>query len=254
MSAVANPAPLRVRRNTAKARSISGTPRINSGITSGAKKNQDCPVNESSLCPPTAIVDEAINSPSNSAPLSPMKIFAGWKFQNRNPRHTPTVTTATSGPTLPANRAPSASSLTEYNRNAPEAMAITPAANPSRPSIRLTALAISSTQHTLTRVARSGDNTVKPSSGIGTLMIDTPLNARIDPASTMPATFAGGDTSRMSSTSPVAKITVAAIATPTMFDGDSNTDSNSPSNAAHANPARRPRYIAPPPSDGVGCA
>ena len=35
------------------------------------------------------------------APQSPMKIRAGWTFQGRNPRQTPSVITATSGPTLP---------------------------------------------------------------------------------------------------------------------------------------------------------
>ena len=40
-----------------------------------------------------------------------MKIFAGWKFHGRNPRQTPSVTTAMSGPTLPGNSAPDWSSL-----------------------------------------------------------------------------------------------------------------------------------------------
>ena len=90
--------------------SNSGTPRITSGMTNGAKKNHDWPVNESSDWPPTAIVDAAISRPSSSAPESPMKTLAGWKFQGRNPMQMPTTITAMSGPTLPGSMAPTWSS------------------------------------------------------------------------------------------------------------------------------------------------
>ena len=48
LSAVATPLRRRARRMTANTVSISGTPRMNSGITSGAKKNHDWPENGSS--------------------------------------------------------------------------------------------------------------------------------------------------------------------------------------------------------------
>ena len=209
-------------------------------------------MNEASLWPPTEMVDEAINRPSSRAPESPMKIFAGWKFHGRNPRHTPSVTTAMSGPMLPLNSAPDRSSLMPYNRNAPEAIAITPVASPSRPSIRLTALAITSTHITVTSAARSVDNTVKPMSGSGTLSIEIPASTRIEPENTMPATFAGADTSRMSSITPVRKITPAASTTPRMYTGVSNMARNCGSSDAQVTPATMPRNIAPPPSVGVG--
>ena len=51
-----------------------------------------------SVWPTTDIVDAAINSPSNMAPASPMKILAGWKLWGRNPTHIPTMITENSGP------------------------------------------------------------------------------------------------------------------------------------------------------------
>ena len=83
---------------------------MNSGITSGAKKNQDWPENGSSDWPPTAIVDAASSSPSMSAPLSPMKMLAGLKLNGRNPMHTPAVTTAINGPTLDGSSTPTSRS------------------------------------------------------------------------------------------------------------------------------------------------
>ena len=39
-------------------------------MTSGAKKNHDWPVNESSLWPPTAMVDDAISRPEQQRAAS----------------------------------------------------------------------------------------------------------------------------------------------------------------------------------------
>ncbi len=77
-----------------------GTPRMNSGMNSGAKKKYTCPLKGSFWLPPTEIVDAAISSPSRSAPPSPMKIFAGLKLWGRKPRQMPRVMMATSGPML----------------------------------------------------------------------------------------------------------------------------------------------------------
>jgi len=88
-----------------------GMPRMTNGITSGAKKNQLCPVNESSLWPPTAMVELAMSSPRSRAPESPMKILAGCRFHGRKPRQTPTTITASNGPMFPGSSAPTRWSL-----------------------------------------------------------------------------------------------------------------------------------------------
>ena len=43
--------------------------------------------------PTPEIVKIATSMPSNIEPESPMKIFAGWKFQGRKPTQMPTVIT-----------------------------------------------------------------------------------------------------------------------------------------------------------------
>ena len=71
----------------------SGTPRMNSGMTSGARKKYVWPTKRwsGSARPPTTLVDTAISRPSSSAPLSPMKIRAGLKLCGRKPTHRPTA-------------------------------------------------------------------------------------------------------------------------------------------------------------------
>jgi hypothetical protein len=54
-----------------------------------------------------------------------------------------------------------------YKKNAPAAMATMPAANPSRPSMRLIAFAIPATQMMPTSGARSGDSETKSRSENG---------------------------------------------------------------------------------------
>ncbi len=46
--------------------------------------------------PTPSIVAIESSMPSSSAPESPMKIFAGWKFHGRKPRHMPTAITESS--------------------------------------------------------------------------------------------------------------------------------------------------------------
>ena len=57
--------------------SSNGTPRMNSGMNSGAKKKNDWPEKGASVRPPTETVDAAINRPSNMEPPSPIMIRAG---------------------------------------------------------------------------------------------------------------------------------------------------------------------------------
>ena len=72
------------------------------------------------------------------------------------------------------------------------------------------------------------------------------------PASTMPANFAGGDTSIMSSTTPTAVMITAAKAIPSGSDDEPNTPLNWGMKLATANPTSTATHMATPPSCGVG--
>ena len=93
------------------------------------------------------------------APASPMKIRAGLKLWGRNPAHTPTVTAATSGAMLEPSSRPALKSRSAYRKIAALAMSTMPQASPSRPSMRLMALARITTASTVTSGARSDDST-----------------------------------------------------------------------------------------------
>ena len=79
-----------------------------------------------------------------------------------------------------------------------------PAARPSRPSTRLTALAMPITHSTVTSADRSAESTTRPENGTRKYTMLTPLMVRMLPASTRPATLAGADTSNRSSMKPTA--------------------------------------------------
>ena len=116
--------------------------------------------------PTTDMVDAAINNPSSMAPASPMKIRAGWKLCGRNPRHSPKVMIEKSGPELSGPIVPRWINLWEYRKNAADAMPTIPAASPSSPSTKLTALAIPTTHSTVTTGIRSAERTtVVPAKG-----------------------------------------------------------------------------------------
>ena len=84
-----------------------------------------------------------------------MKMRAGLKLWGRKPTHMPRVMTASSGPMLGGSRRPASLSCWLYRKNVPDAMATMPAARPSSPSMRLTALAIRSSQITVTSGTQS---------------------------------------------------------------------------------------------------
>src|SRR5581483_6462493 len=132
------------------------------------------------------------------------------------------------------------------------AMPTTPAASPSRPSIRLTALAISATQITVSSGDRSGERTTKPAKGILKNSSVTPSSDRRLPEKTWPASLAGGDTSRRSSRAPTANIVVAPISSPSGSEVPRKTGRNRGRTEATAMAARKPPYIAAPPRVGVG--
>src|SRR4051812_25432390 len=128
-----------------------------------------------------------------------------------------------------------------------------PAARPSSPSIRLIALANTTTVTTVTSGARSGDSTMTsaPENGTWKNSIDTPKSESRLPASTIPAILAGGDTSRRASSAPVANITPPARITPAGSDDPSNISRNCGICDATPNAMRKPTNIAAPPSSGV---
>src|SRR3954463_1647259 len=233
LSAVATPARRVARRTIANAVSMIGTPRMTSGMNSGAKKKYDDPLNSASVLPPTLIVDAAINRPSKSAPQSPMKMRAGWKLYGRNPRQMPSAITASSGPMLPGASTPASSSRSPYAKKQPAAIAVTPAARPSRPSMRLMALAMPTTHTTVMNAERSGVSENTPRNGTRKKIVLTPASDSTLPASTMPASLAGAETPsqwtlRSSSMSPTAKMSRDAATTPSGAVDDRNTSVNRP--------------------------
>src|SRR5579872_1811418 len=131
-------------------------------------------------------------------------------------------------------------------------MPTTPAASPSRPSMRLTALAISATQITVRSGERSGESTTNPAKGIRKNSSVTPRSDSRLPEKTWPASLAGGDTSRRSSRAPTANIVVAPISSPSGSGVPRNTGRNRGSTEATAMAARNPPYMAAPPRVGVG--
>jgi hypothetical protein len=118
----------------------------------------------------------------------------------------------------------------------------------------LIAVDIPATQSTVTSGAMSGDSDQKPRNGSRKNSIVTPRSDSALPASTWPASLAGGDTSRMSSTRPTRKMIVAPRRMPSGSDVPRKTGSNWSTWVATAIPARNPRYIDRPPSTGVGRA
>ena len=225
-----------------------GTPRITTGMRIGAKKKNELPEKLRSVRPPTTIVDAAISRPSSRAPPSPMKMRAGWMLWGRKPRQAPSVTTAISAPMLPGASSPSLPSSMEYRKNAPAAMAT----RPSRPSMRLMALAIPTTHSTDSRYDQSLDSTNTPRNGTRNTSIETPEITRMLAASTMPAIFAGAETSRRSSITPTATITMAASTRPSGSVLPSKIWSKAPIAQATPMPTSSPTSMPIPPRVAVG--
>lgn len=95
-----------------------------------------------------------------------MKIRAGWKLKGRKPRHSPSAITATRIEGLSKPSRPAVNSLWSYSTNAPEAMAMMPAARPSSPSMRLTAVVIAKTHSTTSSGFQSAESTTVPAKGM----------------------------------------------------------------------------------------
>src|ERR1039458_4013180 len=93
-------------------------------------------------------------------------------------------------------------------------MATTPAASPSRPSIRLMAFVSAITHTAVMSGVTPGVSATSPARGTLISYIVTPRKYKMLAARTWPATLAGADMSRTSSINPTAKIAAAASTTP----------------------------------------
>src|SRR5437764_15128413 len=131
-------------------------------------------------------------------------------------------------------------------------MATMPAASPSRPSMKLTAFAMTATHTTVTSGCKSRDSDSTPVNGNRKKNIDTPSRYSTDPASTWPDSLAGAEISRTSSPRPTAKMIVAAITTANGADDPSNTSLKSGSCDATAIATRKATNMAAPPTVGSG--
>ncbi len=132
-------------------------------------------------------------------------------------------------------------------------MATIPAASPSSPSMRLMAFDRRMTQATVTRNCQSGDSTnTSPVNGSRKKIMVTPNRYSTLAASTWPASFAGGDTSRMSSSVPTSSITAAATTTPMGSDVSWKISENCGIRLATPMATAKPRNMATPPSVATG--
>lgn len=84
--------PRRVRRTTARAKSSTGSSRIDAGTISGktVAATGFALTSAPLTVPVTEIIAAARSRPSRSAPESPMKIRASWKLCGRKPKQQPT--------------------------------------------------------------------------------------------------------------------------------------------------------------------
>ena len=92
LSAWPMPWPRRVRRTIASTTSMAGISSMRNGTANApAVAAISPPLGSVRFLPIPSIVAMASSIPRNIEPASPMKIFAGWKFQGRNPMQMPAV-------------------------------------------------------------------------------------------------------------------------------------------------------------------
>src|ERR1700722_8192795 len=130
-------------------------------------------------------------------------------------------------------------------------MATTPAASPSRPSIRFTALVMPMTHRAVSNGVTSGESTTNPARGTLNWNQSTPKKYRMDAARTCPAILAGADMSRMSSMTPTTKIAVAPRIRPSGSEEPWNSERSWGMRAATEKATSRATNMATPPAWGV---
>ena len=126
-----------------------------------------------------------------------------------------------------------------------------PAARPSRPSIRFTALAMPTTQSTVSSTDHSADRNTKSQNGTRNTSMDMPAPYSTTAAAAIPATLAGGDSPLTSSRKPVANSTATPATPPRISPGASRMSGTPPTADAAAAAATTPASIAMPPAAGV---
>ena len=117
-------------------------------------------------------------------PESPMKMLAGWKLKRRNPSAMPTTMIAIRGAAGRSPRPPVEASSYVYTKKDEAAIAQIPAAKPSRPSTRLTALIMATSQKTVTKTETSSLSEMLASPGTRMKSILMPDRNRIPEANT----------------------------------------------------------------------
>src|ERR1700722_14171087 len=140
-----------------------------------------------------------------------------------------------------------------YTRNDSAATATMPAASPSRPSMKLIALMVTTTIRMVSVTLRSGSSGKNPPLGVGSQGSAWPLHTKMPAAATWPASLLIALSPHLSSTNPTsttnppASSSPASVRDPAVLKGSSKTESP----LAVSSPATSPPYMASPPSSGV---
>src|SRR5579859_7760970 len=129
-----------------------------------------------------------------------------------------------------------------------------PAARPSMPSMKLTALMVMTTSRMVNVTLRSGSSEKICPFGVGSHGSDSPLHTRMPAAATCPASWLMALSPHRSSMKPTTASSPPASSSPSWVREPAawNGDCMNGSRLATSKPATRPPYIASPPSRGVG--
>ncbi len=136
------------------------------------------------------------------------------------------------------------------SHSAAPAMATTPEARPSSPSIRLMALVTTSTHTTVSGTLNAPSSSAGPNGLVSTGM-PNPNTVSVSAAHACTTSLIHGDTLQRSSAMPSARMGSAAHVSPSSGRGSSTSAGPGVSRAAHAT-SSTPAAIASPPKRGVG--
>lgn len=202
--------------------------------------------------PVTEIAPAASTRPISIEPESPMKIRAGCMLCGRNPRHMPIRITVNSVAGAAASIMCPYQSRYVYRKNAAAAMHTMPAARPSRPSTKLTALMVMTTRATVSSVPCHWVSATVPTPGIGSHRIVRPWMTMTAAAIICPPSLIRASISNLSSSTPISQISAAPESSALGSVESWKTQSRLWRWAATISPAHSPPNMAMPPSLGVG--
>src|SRR3954468_103166 len=133
-------------------------------------------------------------------------------------------------------------------------MAETPAASPSRPSMKFSAFTVSTVSSTVAGTPTSGPSDRVPMSANGRNRNDswTPKSTMTPAAAICPVSLVSASRPNRSSSTPSRQMRPPATRTPTVWVLNSKLRCSAGSCEATSTPAATPRYIATPPPRGVG--